>query len=540
MAEPVRRITSDDPRPEGPDEEPEPEIIASDDTADGTTADVTTKQIRGSSLLFVGKLLTMVIHFGSQLLIVRYLSKSDFGAFAYALSFVTLGQAVATLGLDRAITRFVPIYEERGERGKALGTLVFVSSTVLSLGLAMLVLAIGLRGAILGSLVTSPLAVSLLVILIVLSPIQALDSILMGMFAVYSRPRAIFFRKYLLEPGLRLIVVLLLIGTGAGVRGLAFGYVAAGAIGVLIYTWILIGLLRETGLLARDARSSRRYPVREILGFTIPVLTSDLVYLVMNTSDAILLGRYGTVSDVGALRVIQPAARLNQVVFTSFALLFTPVAARLFARDDRAGLDHLYWTTAVWIAVLTFPVLILTGPLASPTTTFLYGARYSNSGTYLTLLGFAYYANAALGFNGLTLKVVGRLRYIVGINVLAAVANLAINLILIPPFGPLGAAIGTTSTLLVFNTMKQLGLRTTGVRLLPAELARLYLAILAIPGALLVLQLTMDPPLLVGLVLGGLGSLAVLRIARPALRADETFPWLTRLPVIRSLIGGGG
>jgi O-antigen/teichoic acid export membrane protein len=156
----VADAVSAEPEEPSPEEEPEPEIILSDDGGDGTTVDVTTRQIRGSSLLFVGKLLTMVIHFGSQVLIVRYLPKSDFGAFAYALSFVTLGQAIATLGLDRAITRFVPIYEERGERGKALGTLVFVSATVLSLGVAMLIVAIGLRGAILGSLVDSPLAVS--------------------------------------------------------------------------------------------------------------------------------------------------------------------------------------------------------------------------------------------------------------------------------------------------------------------------------------------------------------------------------------------
>ena len=528
----------DEPSPD--EEEPEPEFIPPGDDGDGTTVDMTTAQIRGSSLLFVGKLLTMVIHFGSQVLIVRYLPKSDFGAFAYALSFVTLGQAIATLGLDRAITRFVPIYEERGERGKALGTLAFVSATVLSLGVAMLIVAIGLQGAILGSLVDSPLAVSLLVILIVLAPIQALDSILMGMFAVYSRPRAIFFRKDLLEPGLRLVVVLLLIGFGAGVRGLAIGYVAVGAVGVIVYTGILIRLLRETGLLSSAAIRSIRFPVREVLGFTIPVLTSDLVYLVMNTSDALLLGRYRTVSDVAALRVIQPAARLNQVVFTSFALLFTPVAARLFARDRREGLDHLYWSTAIWIAVLTFPILILTAPLAEPVTSFLYGARYASSGTYLTLLGFAYYANAALGFNGLTLKVVGRLKYIVAINVLAAVGNLAINLVLIPRYGALGAAIGTTFTLLVFNAMKQLGLRGTGVRLMPAELRTLYLAIVAIPVAILAIQLTLDPPLLVGLVLGGIGSLVVLRLARPALRAHETFPWLMRLPVIRWLVGGTG
>ncbi len=505
---------------------------------EGAETDVTTAQIRGSSLLFVGKLLTMVVHFGSQLLIVRYLSKSDFGAFAYALSFVTLGQAVATFGLDRAITRFVPIYEERDERGKALGTLVFVTATVLSLGMAMLVLALGLRDLVLGTLVDSRLAVSLLVILIVLAPIQAVDSILMGMFAVYSRPRAIFFRKYLLEPGLRLVVILSLIGLGAGVRGLAFGYVLAGAIGVAAYTAILVRLLRRTGLLSRGAIRSMRVPAREVLAFTVPVLTSDLVYLVMNTSDVILLGRYRGVADVAALRVIQPAARLNQIVFTSFALLFTPVAARLFARQDREGMDRLYWSTALWIAVLTFPVLVLTASLGGPLTTFLYSSRYESSGTYLTLLAFAYYVNAAMGFNGLTLKVFGRLRYVVAINVLAAVGNLAINLILIPRYGALGAAIGTTVTLLLFNGLKHVGLRLgTGVRLMPPELVRTYVAIVAIPFVILAIQLAAEPPLPIGLALTAVGSLAVVRLARRSLRAHETFPRLMRLRVLRMVVG---
>jgi O-antigen/teichoic acid export membrane protein len=513
------------------------EVTAAGMAADDGETDLTTTQIRGSSLLFVGKLLTMVVHFGSQILIVRYLPRSDFGAFAYALSFVNLGQAIATLGLDRAITRFVPIYEERGERGKALGTLVFVTTTVLSLGLAMVVLVFGLQDLLLGSLVDSRLAVSLLVILIALAPIQAVDSILMGMFAVYSRPRAIFFRKYLLEPGLRLVVVILLIGVGAGVRELALGYVAVGAVGVIAYTAILVRLLRQNGLLSRLAIRSMRVPAREVLAFTIPVLTSDLVYLVMNTSDVILLGRYGTLDDVGALRVIQPAARLNQLVFTSFALLFTPVAARLFARQDREGMDRLYWSTALWIAVLTFPLFALTSALGTPLTTFLYTDRYAESGVYLTLLASAYYFNAAMGFNGLTLKVFGRLRYVVTINVFAAVCNLAINLILIPRFGALGAALGTTLTLVLFNVLKHVGLRATGVPLLPPELRRTYLAIAVIPIVILAIQLTAAPPLAVGVVLVGVGTLVVLRLARPSLRAHETFPRLMRLRVIRVIVG---
>jgi hypothetical protein len=77
--------------------------------APGVEQSTTRRQIRGSSLLLVGRFLSRGVTFAVQILIVRYLSKSDYGAFAYALSIVTLGTTVVTFGLDRAITRFVPI-----------------------------------------------------------------------------------------------------------------------------------------------------------------------------------------------------------------------------------------------------------------------------------------------------------------------------------------------------------------------------------------------------------------------------------------------
>ena len=84
----------------------------------------TTRQIRGSTLLLVGRVLTVGANLASQVIIVRYLSQSDYGAFAYALSLVAVGQTVVTLGLDRTLTRFASIYDEEGRYGRLLGMLL--------------------------------------------------------------------------------------------------------------------------------------------------------------------------------------------------------------------------------------------------------------------------------------------------------------------------------------------------------------------------------------------------------------------------------
>ena len=94
----------------------------------------TRRQIRGSSLLLVGRLVSKGVNFAVQVLTVRYLVKSDYGAFAYALSIVAIGTTFVTFGLDRAVTRFVPIYHEHRDYNKMFGTLALVLGAILTLG----------------------------------------------------------------------------------------------------------------------------------------------------------------------------------------------------------------------------------------------------------------------------------------------------------------------------------------------------------------------------------------------------------------------
>jgi len=92
------------------------------------------KQIRGSSLLLGGRGISIGINFAAQVLMVRYLSMSDYGAWAYSFAILALLQPFATLGLRRSITRFIPIYHENDEYDKVSGTIVLVLCTICLVG----------------------------------------------------------------------------------------------------------------------------------------------------------------------------------------------------------------------------------------------------------------------------------------------------------------------------------------------------------------------------------------------------------------------
>jgi O-antigen/teichoic acid export membrane protein len=502
-----------------------------------SAAEATRKQIRGSSLLLAGRLLALVVNFAVQVLIVRYLTKSSYGAFAYALSVAGFGQVIIRFGLDRAVTRFVPIYDERGEHQRIFGVLALVAGTVATWTLALVSCVYAFQGLIGEALIDDKQTVSLLLILIFLAPIEALDDLLTGLFAVFARAQAIFFRRYVLTPGLRLVVVLVLLLSGSGGFFLAAGYVVAGAVGTSIYMLMLIRILRASGMLARFNRETIAIPAREVLAFTVPLLTTDLVYAAITVSDAVLLGHFRGPADVGALRAVQPAAMLNQLVFSSFLFLFTPAAARLFAHDDRASIGRLYWRTTAWIALMSFPIFLLTFSLARPLTLLLFGHRYESSALLLMILSTGYYVQAALGFNGTTLMIFGRLRYIVVLNLFAVIVNLAANVLLIPRWGATGAAVGTASTLVAHNLLKQAALRlATGIPFLERSLLRVYVSIAIGAAVVLAVERLVGPPV-VGFAFAAVVAVSVLALNRGVLELRTTFPELMRMPLLRRIAG---
>jgi O-antigen/teichoic acid export membrane protein len=155
----------------------------------------------------------------------------------------------------------------------------------------------------------------------------------------------------------------------------------------------------------------------------------------------------------------------------------------------------------------------------------------------LALLAFGEYANVALGLNGLTLRVLGHVRYSVGVNVLTALAALAANASLVPSMGALGAGVATSGALVLHCVLKQGGLRIgTQVRAFDPRFASVYLAIAAGTAATLMVQWLAAGHPLVPLLTAGASSLALVVFSKRRLMVSETFPEVMRVPVLRALL----
>jgi O-antigen/teichoic acid export membrane protein len=481
------------------------------------------QQIRGSSLLLVGTLLGSALDFFGLVILVRYLSKGDFGAWSYALAIITLLASIAQLEMRNVVARFIPVYLERRQTDKVGGAIALALSlalgvgAVLAFGLAVGITALGIHPT------SDPEALRLMVLLALLIPMQAVDSIFTGLFAAFGASRAIFLRQSILAPALRLGLITTLIVLGTTVDFLAIGYVVATVIGVLLYAWAFARLLRRS----RPAAVSRTVsvPTREILTFAGPLLTSTLVWALMESSDALLLGYFWNAESVASLRVVFPLARMNAIVAGVFAILYLPLAARAVERSHAAELNETYWRTTLWMTLLTFPILLLTFSFARPVTIGLFGPDYADSAPMLAILAVGYFFHTALGFNGLTVKVFGRLRYTMAIDIGMAFVNIVVNLALIPRFGAIGAAIGTSSTLILHNVLKHSALaKFTPVRVFHGPYLRVYAGMLAVALLLLLVQRALPESLALAVLTAGVVGLVALWLSRGLLEIDRFFP----------------
>jgi O-antigen/teichoic acid export membrane protein len=509
-----------------------------EDPSDGAdAARLNKRNVRGSMLLLVGRLVSLSFTVLTQIVIVRTLSKSDYGVFAYAFTLTAAGRILLSLGQGRLLSRFMAKYEEERDYARMYGAILMAVAAILVTGTLLLAaMAFGLAPLI-GANFDNPSMTSVLLILMFLAPLNALDQVFVSIFAVFSKPTAIFFRKYLLTPALQLGVVVFIASTGGSVEELALGYVLSSALGIGLYFWLFFGVMRDRGISFRWGKDRVIFPFREVTSFSVPTLTTELVYLVTNTGSVIILGHYHGSKAVANFRAVLPAARLNQVVYQTFVTMFLPMTTRLHSRGDHKGVRKTYWHSSHFLAVSTFPIMVMTTVFARVTTVTLFGHRYASASVVLVALSIGFYVSIALGFNVYVLQVYGRLKFLIYSNIGVCIVSLGLAFALSPKYGASGAAIASGATMAAQNIVNQIALiRVMGWGPDPMQWIRPYLAVAAGLLMLVAVRLVFDPGFILAVLVSAVVSLGVLRLTRHALELLSMFPELRRVRLLRPFL----
>ena len=490
--------------------------------------------LRGSSLLLAGRFIALGLGLATEVALVRILSKADYGILALGLAVVGIGATLAALGLDKSAGRFIPIYEERSQSDRVIGSVAMIVLAVGAVAGILVAAVHGFRDAIPPSVIEPGGAMNVVLILAALIPAYALISVGLNLLTIFARPREIFVRRYVAAPGLELLAVVIALALSGDVRLVAVGYVVAAFATLAIYGAAVAQRLADRGLYSEFSWASVATTGREMLAFSLPLMSTDLVFVLRSALLVVVLQAFSGPVQVADYRAVMPIAQQNMIVLQTFTFLFTPLAARFYARGDHAAVHDLYRRDALWIALVTYPIFLASFSLAQPVTEFLFGERYASSGPIMSILAVGLYLNAAVGLNGLTLRIYGRVRYIVIADLCSAAIGLALSLVLIQVAGAVGAAIGFSATLLAQNAFYQFGLWQIGL-LGRRDVGTLNIYATLVLGAtgLLLFQTVTSAPLPLGVALVALIALGIVYRYRTQLQVTDVFPELNARPFTR-------
>jgi O-antigen/teichoic acid export membrane protein len=451
---------------------------------------------KGGSVLFAGLVIELGISFLATLIIARVLGQVGFGAVSLGRTTMTLLSTVLLLGLDTGVGRYLPRQSDEEHRR---GVLVSAAQIALPLSVVAGGVLIVAAPVLATAVFDDPSIAPVLRVFGVAVPFAALMKLAVG--AVQGSQRAL--PKVLIrnigQPVTRFlgIAVVLAVLTGTGrVVGVAWAYVLSYGIAAAVGVYFLA---RLTPLFSRVRAAPMR---REMLAFSAPLALTMAMSILLSDLDTVMLGAFGTTGAVGVYNVVYPLAELLIVALSSFAFVFMPVLSELDENGARGEMRRVYQVIAKWVFVVTFPVFLLFTLFPGTVIGLTFGPSYLEGSLALSVLAVGFFVHATAGLNVNALTAIGRTRIVMYDNVLVTSLNAGLNLVLIPRYSLLGAALATTVSYLALNLLYSTQLyRSTGIQPFSAALARSGLAAVLPAGALYLLTtavLARTTPLVLG------------------------------------------
>jgi O-antigen/teichoic acid export membrane protein len=417
---------------------------------------------RGGLANMVGSALAGGTGFGVTWIVARSLGPDQAGAFFASTAAFVLAGGLAKLGTQTGLVYWPARLRATG-RAELLGTClrtglapVIGMSLLLAATLWLTAPAIARSTAHEAAAVVGTHTAGLRVLALFM-PLQALTDALLTATRGYRAMRPTVLYDRILRSALQLLLV-----AAAGVAALW----TAGTLAVFAFAWAAPYLpvavlsayaIRKLYLASKPPgattrRVQRRAMRRDFWRFTGPRALASVAQLALQRVDVLLVAALGGLAPAAIYAVAGRFVVLIQFANQGISQSVQPRLAEALTIGDRENANHLYQTATGWLVLVTWPINLLVIQLA-PLYLRLFGDGYAAGRTVVVILASAMLVATGCGMVDMVLAMAGRTSWNL-VNVLIALGvTIGLDVLLIPRFGALGAAIGLACAMVANNVL---------------------------------------------------------------------------------------
>ena len=393
--------------------------------------------------VFLVRVVSALLALGSQVLLARWMGSFEFGIYIYVWTWVLMIGALSDFGLSSAARRFIPEYTELNSLDRLRGFLS--ASRWFAFAIATAIGALGAIGVMLLTPYLDRFAVLPLYLACITIPVYGLVQIQAGIAQSYDWPNLALMPFYIW----RQLTITVLMGA-AYLLGAPTGAVTAMLIAV-VTTWAVTMVqlvMLDRRLQTKVPAGPKVYESKVWFATSLPIFVVEAFYLLLTYVDILALEHLRSPDDVA---VYYAGARLLAIVaFVYFAIAgaTTHKFTQYHVSGDKARLASFFAETIKWTFWPSLAVCVLILAFGRSLLA-LFGAGFERGYDVMFILAIGMLARAAVGPAERLLNMLGERRQCAFTYAAAFAVNLVLCVMLIPRLGIEGAAIATSSALVM-------------------------------------------------------------------------------------------
>ncbi|MGF1481077.1 MAG: flippase [Cyanophyceae cyanobacterium] len=387
-----------------------------------------------------------VLAFLTSILLARLLGVVEFGMYSYAVAWVRFLSIPATLGLDNLLVREVAVCQTHSNWGLARGLLSWTNRLALLLSGGIALSAIGLAAGL--NLYTNPQMMWAFALAMLMLPIMTLRNLRLATMRGLHHIVIGLIPEHILAP---LLIVIL---TGGAYLLLGEDLTAVWAVGMRLaaaVVTLIVGVRVLNRVLPVAAKqASPEYRGKDWIRSALPLAFLGSTYIINSQADILMLGAIKDTEAVGLYLPVTRGAQLINFVTIAANTVLAPTIASLYTTGNTEKLRRVIAKstgTVFWVALLMAIGLFAFGHWYL----LLFGVEFTRGHTALSILCFGQLVNAGTCAVSWLLIMTKYERFNVFSDSLGAILNIILNTLLIPRWSIEGAAVATTTSLVIVN-----------------------------------------------------------------------------------------
>ena len=394
----------------------------------------------GRDTFFYGSmnLVAKVVSLALLPLYTRFFTPAEYGIMELLLTVSALLTRLLSAGVDSALLRFYNEYEAQERRRLVFSGLLYMTAVGIPFGLFLT----GFSGSLSVLLFGSSDHSALVALMFVTIPFIMIGWIPQDLTRLEFKKRSY---NFLMTGGnvfYAIAVLILLLLFHKGLWGVMFSHFLKAT----LFALLGIILVRRNLFPKIDLAA-----LKKLLTFGAPLLPAAIALWVSNSSDRFFLLRLASLDSVGVYSVANRLAWVQWFVFSSFQLAFTPIAYSIYKKPEtvslfrRVFLYYIAFSSLLGIGISTFSLNLL--HLLTP-------EAYHPAHQVVGVLSLSVILHGAFYIFGIGISIAKRTKYFAYSYLTGAAVNIGLNLLMIPRYGAMGAAI---ATVISFATVALLG-----------------------------------------------------------------------------------